>query len=51
MGQYHHDTGLVGAGIDLQTLADADKAGMIIALVLNRSSQIFKIVKLSAGPA
>src|SRR5699024_7153949 len=39
VGQHHHDAGLVRTGIDFQILADADKAGTVVALVLNAVCQ------------
>ena len=51
MVQDHHDAGLVRAGVDLQIFADANKAGMIIALILHRGGKTFQAVQLRAAAA
>ena len=51
MGQDHHDRGLVGTGVDLQVFADADQAGLVVALILDRSGQSLQSVQLTAAAA
>ena len=46
VGDGENDTGLVGTGIDLGLLGDADKAGVVVAVVLNGLGKDLKTVEI-----
>ena len=50
VGDDHHDTGLIRAGVNLGRFGDADKPGVIAALVLDGGFQPLKGVLLRAQP-
>ena len=48
MGYDEHQAGLVGAGIDLHFLADTDKTGIVVSVILYVFFYTVQSVKLSA---
>ena len=49
MRQHHHQARAVGAGIDLKILGDADKARVVVALILHGGGEALKPVESAAG--